>query len=295
MSWLQIAVEADSQTAEHISDSLFALGALSVTLQDAADQPVYEPPLTETPLWEQTRVIGLFSAEDVEPATLQTQLQTLLAPLTLPPCHFHWLADQAWTRVCMRDFQPMHFGERLWVCPSWQPPPDPQAINIFLDPGLAFGTGTHTTTALCLEWLAQQQDNLQGKTFIDYGCGSGILALAAIKLGATQVWAVDHDSQALIATQENAKKNGIEQYIHIVAPEQLPTIEVDGIMANILATPLCQLAETFANHLMPNAPVILSGILQAQLTMIKASFTPYFSVTETATREGWLRIVAHKL
>lgn len=294
MSWLQIVIETDRQTAEYLSESLFALGALSVTLQDAADQPVYEPPLTETPLWEHTCVTGLFSAEAVEPATIRRQLQTRLEPITLPPCHFHWLADQVWSRVCMNDFQPMQFGEHLWVCPSWQSPPDPQAVNILLDPGLAFGTGAHTTTALCLEWLAQQR-NLQDKIFIDYGCGSGILAIAAIKLGAAQVWAVDHDPQALLATQENARKNGVEQYMRIVASEQLPAIKVDGMMANILATPLCQLAETFADHLTSNAPAVLSGILQEQLMAVNTSYAPYFSLTEVVERTGWLRIVAHKL
>lgn len=294
MSWLQVVIEADIQTVEHLSESLFALGALSVTLQDAADQPLYEPPPTETPLWERTRIIGLFAAEEIEPATIQTQLQTLFEPATLPPCHFHWLADQVWSRVCVKDFHPMQFGERLWVCPSWQPPPDPQAINILLDPGLAFGTGAHATTALCLNWLAQQRD-LSGKIFMDYGCGSGILAIAAVKLGAAQVWAVDHDPQALLATQDNARKNGVEQYIHLIASEQLPPITVDGIMANILATPLCQLAGTFADHLTPYAPVVLSGVLRDQLKIVSACYEPYFSLTDIVEREEWLRIVAHKL
>lgn len=285
MSWLQVIIEANAQTVESISASLFELGAMSVTLQDAEDQPVYEPLPNETPLWEKIQIIGLFEATD--PMTMQTQLQAML-----PPYRLQWLADRAWSRLCLNNVQPMQFG-RLWICPSWQTPPDPQAINLFLDPGLAFGTGTHATTSLCLEWLAQQSQ-LKEKIFIDYGCGSGILAVAAVKLGATQVWAVDHDPQALIATKENAEKNGVESHIQVVTPEQLPTIKADGLIANILAIPLCQLAETFADLLLPKAPIVLSGILQAQFAQVNSSYAPYFTITETQEREGWLRIVAHK-
>jgi ribosomal protein L11 methyltransferase len=285
MPWLQIILETDAATVDQISDGLFAVGAVSVTLQDAKEQPLYEPPLNSTPLWKRTQVVGLFKG-DTDRAELQTQLQAMPAPYQIQT-----LEDQEWSRVWMDDFHPMQFGERVWICPSWQTPPDPQAINILLDPGLAFGTGTHTTTALCLEWLDQQND-LSGKTLIDYGCGSGILAITAVKLGAARVWAVDNDPQALLATEENAKKNEVETYVSPVLPEQLPDFKADGILANILAKPLTKLAPTLAAHLKTGAPLLLSGILKEQCDNVIAAYAPYFAVTEVVERDNWMRIVA---
>jgi ribosomal protein L11 methyltransferase len=288
MPWLQIILDTDAQTVEPISDGLFAIGAISVTLQDAENQPLYEPPLNTTPLWKRTQIIGLFE-NDTDRAELQSQLQAVLAPLPLPPYQIQTLEDQEWSRVWMKDFRPMRFGERVWICPSWQTPPNPEAVNILLDPGLAFGTGTHTTTALCLEWLDKQTD-LSGKTFIDYGCGSGILAITAAKLAAAHVWAVDNDPQALLATKENAKKNHVETAISAVLPEQLPALKADGMLANILATPLIELAATFAAHLNDGAPLVLSGILKEQTDEVIAAYQPYFAITEVTERDNWMRI-----
>ncbi len=292
MSWLQIFLVSEAPIVEQVSDALFAVGAVSVTLLDAENQPVYEPPLDTTPLWGHTRVIGLFDG-DTDSAQLQTQLQAALAPLPLPPCQIQTLEDQDWTRVWMDDFHSMRFGERVWICPSWEAPPDPQAVNIFLDPGLAFGTGTHTTTALCLEWLDQQAD-FSGQTLIDYGCGSGILAITAVKLGATQVWAVDNDPQALQATLENAERNRVDSLIRPVLPEQLSKRKVDGIVANILAAPLINLADTLATLLNTDAPLVLSGILKEQTDEVIAAYTPYFRITDVVERDNWMRIVAQK-
>ena len=292
MFWLQVILDTDAQTAEQISEGLFAIGAVSVTLQDAENQPLYEPPLNTTPLWGWTRVVGLFEGDTVS-YELQTQLQAVLAPLPLPPCQIQKLADKEWSRVWMEDFHPMRFGERVWICPSWQTPPNPQAVNIFLDPGLAFGTGTHTTTALCLEWLDCLSD-LSGKTLIDYGCGSGILAITAVKLGAAHVWAVDNDPQALQATEDNAKKNKVDSAISPVLPQQLPDFKADGILANILAMPLIKLVTTFAAHLNTDAPLALSGILKEQRSEVIAAYTPYFTMTEIVERDNWMRIVAKK-
>jgi ribosomal protein L11 methyltransferase len=286
--WLQVIIKTDTSTAETISDALFAIGAVSVSLTDAEDEPLYEPPLNTTPLWEQVRVIALFE-DGVDCTYLQAQLQTTLAPLPVPPWQIEELEDQDWSRVWMDDFQPMRFGERVWICPSWLPPPDPQAVNILLDPGLAFGTGLHPTTALCLEWLDKQVD-LTGKIIIDYGCGSGILAITASKLGAKHVWAVDNDPQALLATQDNAQKNNVETTISCMLPEQLPKIEADGMLANILANPLINLAPTFATHLKPNAALILSGILTEQTNDVIAAYTPFFTITEVMQRDEWVRI-----
>jgi ribosomal protein L11 methyltransferase len=288
MPWLQIILDTDAQTVEPISDGLFTLGAISVTLQDAENQPLYEPPLNTTPLWKRTQIIGLFE-NDTDRAELQRQLQTVLAPLPVPSYQIQTLEDQEWSRVWMEDFRPMRFGKRVWICPSWQTPPNPEAVNILLDPGLAFGTGTHTTTALCLEWLDKQTD-LSGKTLIDYGCGSGILAITAAKLAAAHVWAVDNDPQALLATKENAKKNHVETAISAVLPQQLPALKADGMLANILATPLIELAATFAAHLKNGAPLVLSGILKEQTDDVIAAYQPYFAIKEVMERDNWMRI-----
>ncbi len=292
MPWLQLILDAEANTVEPISEALVAIGALSVSLLDASDQPLYEPPLNSTPLWEWTRIVGLF-AGNTDPHQLKKQLQKTLTPL--PPNQIKTLPDQEWSRVWMNDFQPMSFGKRVWVCPSWQTPPDSQAINILLDPGLAFGSGTHTTTALCLEWLDQQADFITGKTLIDYGCGSGILAITAIKLGATPVWAVDNDPQALEATKDNANKNKVKTAIHPVLPAQLPHIKADAIVANILATPLITLVTSFATHLKRKAPLVLSGILKEQCLDVITVYQPYFTITEIIERDNWIRIVAHKI
>ncbi len=280
MNWLQIILDTEANKVDEISDALTDVGAVSVTWLDAKDQPLYEPSLNSTPLWKYTKIIALFEDEiDVEQIKL----------LNLPPYKIQTLEDKEWVRVWMDDFHPMQFGERVWICPSWQTPPEPQAINIILDPGLAFGTGTHTTTALCLEWL-DKQANLANKTVIDYGCGSGILAITAAKLGASHIWAVDNDPQALEATENNSKKNQVETLITPVLPEQLPEhIKADCILANILATPLINLASLMAKH--TNANIVLSGILQEQTESIIAAYQPYFEIEETVERNGWMRIV----
>lgn len=293
MPWLQIILETEASLVEPISEALVSVGAISVTWQDAKNQPLYEPALNSTPIWKQTQVIGLFE-ENINSTQLQAQLQALLAPKPLPPCKIETLADQDWSRVWMDDFHPMPFGKRVWICPSWQKPPNPQAVNIFIDPGLAFGTGTHPTTALCLEWLDGLSD-LSGKTFIDYGCGSGILAITAAKLGAKQVWAVDNDPQALQATEDNAKKNQVDKCIHPVLPEKLPNkIKADGILANILANPLITLANTFAMHLKSPAPLVLSGILKEQADEVIVAYSTHFTITEVLEQDDWIRIVACK-
>jgi len=286
MPWLQIILETDADSVDQISDELFAVGAVSVTLQDAKEQPLYEPALNTTPVWKRTRVVALFEG-DTDTRELQSQLQAM------PPYQIEMLADQDWTRVWMDDFHPMRFGDRVWICPSWQTPPVPDAVNILLDPGLAFGTGTHTTTALCLEWLDQQND-FSGKTLIDYGCGSGILAIAAVKLGAACVWAVDNDPQALLATAENATKNEVSALIRPVFPDQLPDLKADAIVANILATPLINLARLLTGHLKVGAPLVLSGILNSQCDRITAAYAPDFNITEVVERDNWMRIVAFR-
>ena len=291
MPWLQLSFDAAHYDPDWLGDQLSAAGAVSVTLQDAADQPVYEPPPGATPLWSQTRVVGLFEA-DADLAEVQAKLRAALARDDLPGCRIEIIEDRDWVRAWMDDFHPMQFGTHLWVCPSNQAPPDPQAVNILLDPGLAFGTGTHPTTALCLEWLDAHAP--RAASVIDYGCGSGILAIAAALLGAREVHAVDIDPQALLATAQNAEANAVADAIQVKAPEQLPLRHYDLVLANILAGPLQQLAPRFAELLRPGGAVVLSGLLEAQADEVAQSYAPWFDIEPKAVRAGWARLVGQR-
>jgi len=287
MPWLQLTLESSPADAERISDALSTLGAAAVTLQDGADQPLYEPPPGETPLWSATRIIGLFEA-DADMMTITAQLATRLEMDELPPWRVSPLEDKDWEREWMDNFHPMRFGERLWIVPSWHTAPDGDAVNILLDPGLAFGTGTHPTTALCLQWL--DEHGADHPEVIDYGCGSGILAVAALKLGAGHVWAVDNDPQALIATRDNATKNQLTGHIDTIAPARLPEQPVRLLLANILAQPLLELAEKFSRLVEPGGHIVLSGILQHQAEDITRHYTQWFDMAPAAQQEEWMRL-----
>jgi ribosomal protein L11 methyltransferase len=287
MPWLQLIIKSTEQQAEHLSELLSEAGAASVTLRDAADQPLYEPPPGETPLWDNIEIIGLFSAdEEIDPVI--NHLRSALAPSPLPTWKLEPLEDKDWQNEWIKHFTPMQFGKRLWICPSWSPPPEPDAVNILLDPGLAFGTGTHPTTALCLQWLDEHISG--GETVIDYGCGSGILALAAIKLGAKQVWAVDNDPQALLSCRNNADKNQLADRITLCAPDAVPSAPVDILMANILANPLLQLAPIFATLLKPGGHVVLSGILGNQVELIEQRYRQWFQLELPVHLDDWVCI-----
>jgi len=285
--WLQLMLVATQNNAEQLGDQLSEAGALAVTLQDCADEPIYEPTPGNEPLWSETRVVGLFAA-DTDVTDILEHLKSSLGLSQAPECLVKRLEDQDWERVWMDQFKPMRFGDRLWICPSAYTPPEPDAINIILDPGLAFGTGTHPTTALCLEWL--DQNSVADKLVIDYGCGSGILAVAAAKLDAHQVHATDIDTQALYATGENAKKNQVAKKILTSLPEKLANITADCLIANILANPLRELAAHFATLTKPGGQLVLSGILSEQASDVKASYQPWFNQLEITERDGWVRI-----
>ncbi len=288
MSWLQLTLETSPADAERISDALSGLGAAAVTLQDGADQPLYEPPPGETPLWSATRVVGLFAA-DTEMADITARLRAQLEMDDLPPWRVSPLEDKDWEREWMDSFQPMRFGQRLWIVPSWHTAPDHDAINILLDPGLAFGTGTHPTTALCLQWL--DEHGADHAEVIDYGCGSGILAVAALKLGAGHVWAVDNDPQALIASRDNAANNALGKHLDAVAPGGLPDgLRTDLLLANILAQPLLALAEEFARRVEPGGHIVLSGILEHQAAGISRHYAQWFDMDPAAQQEEWIRL-----
>jgi ribosomal protein L11 methyltransferase len=286
MAWLNITVDSNSHDPELLSEWLSAAGAVSVTFEDSADQPILEPLPGETHLWRHTRVSGLFSADN-DPASIIDSLRRASGDPALQTT-VTTMGDQDWERAWMDQFQPLRFGRRLWVCPNWHTPPQPDDVNIMLDPGLAFGTGTHPTTALCLEWLDGQ--DLRDKTVIDYGCGSGILAIAAAKLGARRVWAVDYDPQALTATANNAAANGVEREIAIHSPDELPEIMVEILLANILAGPLLELAPRFAQLVRPGGKLVLSGILNDQVPPLLEKYSAWFNMEPAITREEWVRL-----
>jgi len=286
MPWLQITIETRETDAERLAEALHEAGAAAVTLQDAADQPLFQLEPGDSPLWANTHVIGLFAA-DSDTAAILAQLRSGAAEAPPLRTRVDTLPDQDWERAWMDQFHPIRFGRRLWVCPRWHTPPDPAAVNVMLDPGLAFGTGTHATTALCLEWL--DGEDLANQTVIDFGCGSGILAIAAAKLGATEVWAVDHDPQALLATRDNAEVNGVETIISVCTAENLPAMHADVLLANILAAPLISLAPRFAQLLPPGGRVVLSGILADQAEEVLENYRTWFTMAPITVREGWVR------
>ena len=284
--WLQLTLEAIDHSSEQLEDALLQAGALAVTLEDAGDQPVLEPAPGETPIWAHTRVTGLFDAQtDIE--VVKGQLRRFLHASHLPECRLTALEERDWVRAWMDHFHSMRFGQRLWVCPTGQTPPEPEAINIRLDPGLAFGTGTHPTTALCLEWL--DSVDLADKTVLDYGCGSGILAIAAAKLGARRVWAVDIDPQALLASDDNAAENEVEARIELVSPAELPAgLRVDILLANILVGVLVRLAPEFGRRVQPGGRLVLSGILDQHTDAVRAAFSHEFVIGQIQRREDWV-------
>lgn len=287
MAWIQFVCNTSQDKAEALSDALSECGAAAVTFEDDADQPIYEPEVGETPLWTATRLTALFDAE-----TRSDEVTMMLANFIdeVPRFKVEAVEDKDWEREWMSNFHPIQFGERLWICPSWHQPPEPGAVNILLDPGLAFGTGTHATTALCLNWLDTAE--LKGKYVIDYGCGSGILAIAAALLGAEKVIAVDTDPQALEATRANAERNGVE--IDAFLPGECPDLPCDLLLANILAGPLQTLAPRFANLCKPGTNLVLSGILQTQAETVSDSYQAWFDMDPATQKEDWIRLTGKR-
>ncbi|WP_353387269.1 50S ribosomal protein L11 methyltransferase [Halopseudomonas sabulinigri] len=287
MSWLQLRLAITPEQAESLEDKLLELGAVSVTFMDAEDQPIFEPDLGTTPLWSNTHLLALFEA-DTDGSALLQHLQ-LLWQGELPQHELEQIEDQDWERSWMDNFHPMRFGQRLWIVPSWHAAPEPEAVNLLLDPGLAFGTGTHPTTALCLEWLDGQQ--LEGKRVIDFGCGSGILAIAALLLGATHAVGTDIDVQALEASRDNAQRNRIDdQRFDLYLPENMPQQPAEVVVANILAGPLVSLAPQLANLVLPGGLIALSGILAEQTEDILEAYKKYFELDPVANQDGWIRV-----
>lgn len=287
MAWRQLHLQLKSTEIDAISDALHELGAVAVTMMDAEDNPIFEPPLGTTPLWEQTQLTGLFdSSRDLE--TVLSELASRFGDEVIVQSGQEDLEEQDWERTWMNDFKPMLFGNHLWIVPSWHDAPNPDGANIQLDPGLAFGTGTHPTTALCLEWLDTHPP--KAKLVIDYGCGSGILAIAALKLGADQVIGVDTDPQALRASGENATKNRVEEKLELFLPEAMPAAQCDLLLANILANPLTELAEKMANLVRSGGNIVLSGILTEQAEELQQVYAQWFDMAPITHKEDWVRL-----
>jgi ribosomal protein L11 methyltransferase len=302
MPFLQLILPIGAADPAPYEDALLAAGASSITLEDEGDDPVLEPLPGTTPLWPRVRLKALFDGDADPEQILQFLEEALRDELAQPPgsatlksqARFETLADRAWEREWLKDFKPMRFGQRLWICPGGQQPDAEQMrasgtpVLIELDPGLAFGTGTHPTTALCLEWLDAAA--IAGKRVIDYGCGSGILAIAAAKLGASEVVAIDIDPQALLATHDNAERNGVAGLISAHLADHSHDAPADVLLANILAGPLESLAPAFAARVCVGGQIVLSGILRNQAEAVASRYAPWFDIAPVVVRDDWARL-----
>ncbi|HID46929.1 MAG TPA: 50S ribosomal protein L11 methyltransferase [Chromatiaceae bacterium] len=287
MPWLQAHLEVDKSQAPLIELLFEQMGALSITLVDARDEPMLEPPPGTTPLWNQTRVTALFEG-DTNADDLRARIDQTLVSDNSRELQLDVLEDQAWERAWLDHFQPMQFGRHLWICPTGKQVSASGATIIQLDPGLAFGTGTHPTTDLCLQWLDSAK--IQDQTVIDFGCGSGILAIAALKLGATHAIAMDHDPQALIATTNNARQNGVADRLETCTPDTFDPEPADVVLANILANVLIELAEQIEPLVKPGGRLVLSGILAHQAEDVMRAYTPRISFLPPTRLEDWVRL-----
>lgn len=292
MPYLELSLDLGGLDPDVVEAACFATGALSVTLSDGADTPILEPKPGTTPLWPAVRLAALYAA-DTDQAQLTDALEGELGD-RMPRPEYRAIEDRVWEREWLKDFHPQRHGRRLWICPGGQPPPadavDP--VIVWLDPGLAFGTGTHATTALCLEWLDEVP--LAGTRLFDVGSGSGILAIAALQLGCAQAIAMDIDPQALIASRENAERNGVADRL-IVQPAEDPWGEgYDIVVANILAEPLIELAPDIARVTRPGGRLVLSGLLAAQAAVVAAAYAPFFAIEPVRERGDWAALAGQR-
>jgi ribosomal protein L11 methyltransferase len=289
--WISAALATDAEHAEALSEALLGQGALSVSVEDAdagtdRETPQFgEPGSATTPLWATSRVIALFEPGDDLDARIATACREI-GILETPEIEYTEVAEENWVQLTQSQFDPIRINERLWIVPSWHSAPDPDAICLELDPGMAFGTGSHPTTRLCLEWLCA---NIAGhETVLDYGCGSGILGIAAAKLGAKSVLGVDIDDNALVAAGDNAERNGVHiELRHTRAPL---TETFDRVVANILTNPLCVMAPLLSGRIAPGGRIALSGVLETQAQQVIDAYAPWLQLRVGATQEGWVRL-----
>ena len=292
MPWIQLKINSQAEYAEQIGEMLSASGAQAVTFVDAKDTPMYEPKPVEVMLWPDTPIMRMYDSEyDMSRVISQLSQSKLLGK------NFNHkldqLEDKDWEREWMINFHPMQFGERLWICPSWRDVPDPNAVNVMLDPGLAFGTGTHQTTSLCLRWLDRLE--LSEATVVDFGCGSGILGIAALKLGAKRVIGIDIDPQALLASQDNANRNDVGEKIELYLPEHQPEFKADVVLANILAGPIRELRTVITEYCKTGGKLVLSGILDNQAQEINDLYSHDFNMDPIMVDGEWARVSGVKI
>jgi len=286
MAWIELSISVARASTALAELTLEQLGALAITLEDDEDHPVLEPGPGATPLWPRVHVRGLFEQGTERDGVLAALLNVGIATRPEQIC-WREVGDQDWERAWMDRFVPMKFGERFWIVPSgMQIPFDPQNIEIRLDPGLAFGTGTHPTTALCLEWL--DGHDVDSRTVVDYGCGSGILGIAAALKGARCVICVDNDPQALEATADNAERNAVSGIIQCHTPHTYERLQADLVMANILATPLIELTPVLLDSLRPGGSLALSGILQEQADEVRSAYQAGLAEITLENRDDWV-------
>jgi ribosomal protein L11 methyltransferase len=287
--WLQLHLTVDKTQTPLVEHLFETLGAVAVSLGDAGDEPMLEPGPGETPLWQATRVTGLFEGT-TDADRLRSQIEQALSADIGRSLQLERLAERDWERAWLDRFQPMRFGDRLWIRPSGREVTQPDAVIVDLDPGLAFGTGTHPTTALCLEWLDRHAP--VGKTVLDFGCGSGVLGVAALKLGARHVIGVDHDPQALLASRENARRNAVAERLEVVHSDVFDGAPADIVIANILANVLVDLAPTISALVMPGGRLVMSGILEDQADAVIEAYAGAFAFNAPQTRDGWVLLHA---
>lgn len=290
MPFHQLVIDLGRADPGPAEQACLGLGAIAISLADAGDHPLLEPEPGATPLWPELRLTALFG-QTADPRLYASVLTAVLG-LPADAIRFEQLADRPWEREWLKDFRPMRFGRRLWVCPGGQPAPAADAVVLELDPGLAFGTGTHATTALCLEWLDGLA--LAGRRVLDYGCGSGILALAALRMGADSATAFDIDPQALIATRENARRNALEHRLAVAEDRSAIHGPFDVVLANILAGPLVSLAPVLSGYCAPGGAVALAGLLDAQAPEVAAAYGPWFDISPAARRDGWTMLAGRR-
>lgn len=296
MDWRQFVMHLEKLNPDRVEEVFLRHGVHSITYADAGDKPVLEPAPGETPMWHDMRISGLFSPE-ADLSLLQDDLRKSLDIESLPTNKIVDLVDRAWEREWLKDFGPMRFGSRLWILPGETSVDDKDAVIVRLDPGLAFGTGTHATTALCLEWLDAQE--LQGSSMLDYGCGSGVLGIAALKLGCANAVAMDIDPQAVTATLDNARRNDVDQRLTVTDEADAVEGQFDVVVANILAGPIIEFAETITAHVESGCLLALSGILSEQVDEVLAAYSPWIEFDGPALREQggqtWARLTGRRI
>ena len=285
MAWQQLHLQCEKDNVDLAEALLLEAGALSIALDDAGDQPLFEPLPGESPLWDEVILTGLFDAtiESGTPDVIEQLSHEIGAQVQASRTWVSAVDDKDWEREWMSNYKPIECANDLWIVPNWLTPPNPEATNIIMDPGLAFGTGYHATTRLCLDWLTEQ--DLTDKVVIDYGCGSGILGVAALLLGARHVYAVDIDPQAVLATNQNAARNSVDNRLQAFLPEDFTTFwqqqdiaPVEVMVANILAKPLIGLAPYFATLMAPKSRIVLAGLIESQTEQVSAAYQPYFTL-----------------